>query len=743
MSNRFEQLSSRLNLALEAREGMALNQVHEQYLHLQKQFSANLSGDEGSFTPYERCLHRLVTLLDWSGDERHLMEALPHLEAVSSIAELQTVLAKIGFQSSRVSPSLLRRNRDIFPCVLDLKTGPVILTEALCRNKFRGFDGEGEREFSSRDLKKARSLMLIQQADQRENEAGERQGSWFMAALRKLRRPILATLCLTFLANLLTIGTPLYTMNVYNRVIGSDALDTLAYFFAGIVVAVIAEILLRRERGRLISYIGARMDAEITNRVFRQVMTLPVQMTESASINKQITQFRQFETIRDLLTGNLASTLLDLPFLFIFFGVIAFLAGWLVLVPFVLVVLLGVMASLTLPMVRRRSRKSGYERAQYNRMSMELATKMQAIRELGAEEIWLKRHMRVAQVSAHSMFMARFLETMLQTGSQILVMVSGLATIAIGAYAVIQGNLDTGALIAIMMIVWRILTPIQIAFLSLNRIGQLKQTVQQLDKLMSIKGERRFKGRPNSLRKLEGSIRFEGVSFRYGPRSEPAVKGVSFEIQHGETVAIAGPTGAGKSTILKLIIGLYQPQAGRTFLDNINVQQLDVGEVRSAMGYMPQETSLFYGSLAQNLLLANPLASREELMAALERAGISRDDPLLARGLDRPLRHEHGDLNENDMARIALARAFVANGPFVLLDNPGSQFDNKADKHFISEIGSLKGRRTVIVVTNRPSHIKVCDRLLQFKGGMLINDCSVDAYLEAMRQRQAQMSSSG
>ena len=735
-----DELSFSLNHAMPETGATRMNEVHEQYLKLQQHFRSAKEGVEPEFTDYELCLHRLVSLLNWSGDERHLMEALPHLEPVASIASLRTVMAHIGFRSKRCSPTLLRRGRDLFPCVLELKDGPVIVTEALTRSKFKGFNGKEDCEISWRQVQSAKSLTLFQQDELRDNDDSSRKGSWFMAALHSLRRPVLATLTLTFLANVLTIGTPLYTMNVYNRVIGSEALDTLAYLFFGILVMVGAEIVLRRERGRLLSFIGARVDAEITNRVFRQVMTLPVQMTESASVNKQITQFRQFESIRDLLTGNLASTLLDLPFLFIFFGVIAFLAGWLVLVPFVLVILLGVLATMTLPTVRRRGKKSGFERAQYNRMSMELANKMQAIRELGMEDIWLARHMRVAQVSAHSMFRARFFETALQSGSQILVMVSGLATIALGAYQVIEGSIDTGALIAIMMIVWRILTPIQIAFLSLNRIGQLKQTVMQLDRLMTIKGERRFKGRPNSLRKFDGAVKFENVSFKYGPRSEPALKAVNFEINHGEVVAIAGATGAGKSTILKLLLGLYQPQAGRIFLDGINVQQLDVGEVRSSIGFMPQESSLFYGSLAQNLLLGNPLAKREEILSALEMAGIGQDDPILRKGLDRPLRYESGDLDDKDVARIALARAYLVKGPFLLLDNPGASLDNVSDQHLIAQLKKFSGKRTVIVVTNRPSHIRACDRLMQFQTGTLVNDMPVEAYIKATQEAASKAS---
>lgn len=737
MTDDRRKIPSHLSHALIRDEGIALNEVHEQYLVLQQQYGKKFEDGKAKFTPYEVCLHRLVEVLSWSGDKRHLMEALPHLESLDDIFGLQAVLLRIGQQTIRKNIRFLKRSQNAFPCILDFKGGPILLTEALGGGAFKGYDVDGECTLKWKQIKSATGLYLIQSEENLLGDTSDARGSWFYNSLQKMRRPVMATLFLTFIANVLTIATPIYTMNVYNKVIGSQALDTLGYFFFGILLAVCAEVLIRRERGRIIAFIGARIDAEITNHVFKQILTLPLQMTESASVNKQIVQFRQFESIRDLLTGNLASTLLDLPFLFIFFGVIAFLSGWLALIPFVLLFVFAVISSMVLPVIRRRGRKSGLDRSQFNRMSMELANKMQAIRELGTEELWLARHSQVSTVSAHSMFLARFFETTLQSGAQILVMLAGLATISLGAFRVIEGTMDTGALIAIMMIVWRILTPIQIAFLSINRISQLKLTLKQLDRLMTMKRERRFKGRPNSLRKFEGNVKFENVSFRYGPRSEPALKGVNFEINHGEVVAITGATGCGKSTILKLLLGLYQPQAGRIFLDNINIQQLDVGEVRSSMGYMPQEMSLFYGSLAQNMLLGNPVAHRDDIISALAEAGIAEDDPILKEGLDQALRHETSVMSESTIASIALARAYLIDGPFLILDNPGVYLDHNADKHFIQQLDKFRGKQTVILVTNRPSHIKACDRLLQFHAGALVNDVPVSTYLDAMKTKES------
>lgn len=738
MADRLESLAAKMGHAKPDDSSCEINRVHEQYLVLQQHFGEKDADNSETFTPYEKCLHKLVEILKWKGSERQLMEALPHLESITDILGLQAVLVRIGYQSIRKKVTTLRYNTNIYPCLLDFDDGPVIITGKLSHDLFKGIGGEGDVELSYSQVLRAKELVLVQaNDDERGAERAAAKKSWFFEKLRALKKPIVATLLLTCAANVLALATPIYTMNVYNRVIGSQALDTLAYFFAAIAVVIVAEVFIRRVRGKTLAFIGARMDAEISGKTLKQVLTLPLLMTETASVNKQIVQFRQFESVRDLLTGNLASTLLDLPFIVIFFAVIAALAGWLALIPLTLLVIFGVLAIFTLPTVRRRSQRSGLDRAHFNRMSMELANKMQSIRELGVEELWSTRHSRVAQVSAYSMFHSRFFETSMQTVAQILVLCAGLATISIGAYQVIEGELNTGALIAIMMVVWRILTPIQIAFLSLNRIGQLKQTVKQLDRLMTLSGERRVIGRPNSLRKFEGAVKFEGVSFRYGPKSEPALKGINFEIKHGEIVAISGSTGAGKSTILKMMIGLYQPQAGRIFLDGVNVHQLDVGEVRSSIGYMPQEMSIFYGSLAQNMLLAKPTASKEDIYRVLHDAGVEPDDPILKDGLDRRIRNELGGLSESELARITLARAYLSEGPFLLLDNPGNYLDHVADEQFITQLKKFKGKKTVILVTNRPSHIMACDRLLQMHAGVLVNDMPVEAYIE--EQRRARM----
>ncbi len=235
---------------------------------------------------------------------------------------------------------------------------------------------------------------------------------------------------------------------------------------------------------------------------------------------------------------------------------------------------------------------------------------------------------------------------------------------------------------------------------------------------------------------MSSIINTSEISKKYVMGSEiiMALQSVCFDIKHGETVAISGPSGSGKSTLLKMILGLYQPQAGRISVDGINVSQLDVSEVRSSIGFMPQEMAVFYGTLAQNMLLADPTASREDIYRALHEAGIGPDDPILSEGLDRPIRYELGGLSESEMARLTLALSYLAPGPLLLLDNPGNYLDHAADQEFIAGLRRMKGKKTIILVTSRPSHILACDRVIMIESGALADDMPVEAYAQSLQQ---------
>ncbi len=685
-------------------------------------------------TPAGACLRPLLTVLNWGGEERHLLEALPHLEPIDGIEGLRAVLHRLGYFTQERSVRLGVMKPDQFPCFGIGPSGdPAVVLE-------RGEDGQllvfngGTRQFKIVPVPPTpyRLFFVERRADTLDPAAAKR-ANWFWDSLGKLKRPIFTVALFTLFANLLALMTPIYVMNVYNRVIGAKALETLVFFFIAVAAVVLAEWRLRLRRSKLIAYVGTRFDSELVSQAFRQIVTMPIAMTESAAIGAQISRFRQFESFREFFSGNMVHAILDLPFTLIFFTAILLIAGPLVFVPLALVVIFGVLAVLTLPKVKKHVSETGRMRTQLQTLQIEILQKRRSIREIGAEEIWRHRYENLARRALSLKFNAQFFNMSLHTLSQALVMLSGVATLGIGALLVMDGSLSVGGLIASMVFIWRILSPIQTAFLSINRISQFADTIRQINQLMRIRTERQPGLLPSVLRRFNGDITFTGVGFRYLPTAEPVIRGVSMSIPAGQAVAIAGPSGAGKTTLLKLLLNLYQPQAGMISIDALNVRQIDPGELRNAVGYAPQQTFFFYGTVAQNILLTEPTADQESIRRAMREAGIPDDDQALVRGLDTHLRLGNREaLPEGFKQRLSIARALVKPAAVYLFDEPGTYLDQDGDAALIEKLKALKGKATVIIVTNRPSHMAVCDRVIYLREGMIAADDVPDKIIPAI-----------
>jgi ABC-type bacteriocin/lantibiotic exporter with double-glycine peptidase domain len=354
---------------------------------------------------------------------------------------------------------------------------------------------------------------------------------------------------------------------------------------------------------------------------------------------------------------------------------------------------------------------------------MELAEKYKTVRRHAAEEAWSDRFKELASAALIRHYKAQQLNVTMQALSQMLVMMTGVATAGLGALLVLWGDLTVGALIAVVALVWRLLSPLQSVFLGLNRLSSILETFKQINSMMRLQTEHRPGEVPTFARTFQGHIELVGVGFRYGRLGEPALRGVSLEVPAGQVVAIVGESGAGKSTLLKLIAGLYQPQAGLVRIDRLDLRQIDMSELRHAIGYAPQSPQFFYGTIAQNLKLADPTVTDNAMWRALTDAGIDQDVKSLPEGLETRLNSVRRDkLPGGFMQQLALARAYVKSSPIVLLDDPGSRLDRAGDEALIRKLGALRGKATVLLATHRPSHMHATDRVVVLNQGMLVGD---------------------
>jgi ATP-binding cassette subfamily C protein LapB len=341
------------------------------------------------------------------------------------------------------------------------------------------------------------------------------------------------------------------------------------------------------------------------------------------------------------------------------------------------------------------------------------------VRECGAQTLWLERFREISANATMASFRAEQMSSLLMGVSYFVMMLSALLIVTATVPAVFSLTVSSGALIASMMLMWRVLTPIQTVFTNMTRIERVSNATRQIDGLMKIQGEGNGSASSLVARGLEGSVEFARVSFRYSLNVDPALIGVEFKVSPGEMVAISGPNGGGKSTLLKLILGMYQPQAGAILIDNVDIRQLDPIELRRMVGYAPQDIQLFRATIAQNLRLARPDASDDEVYQALDMAGALEQVLALPRGLEYRVGDNTNDLPTNLKQKLSLARAYLTRAPIMLFDEPGAGLDELGDRKFMETLREMKGKTTVIFISHRPSHIRLADTLLVLDKGYL------------------------
>ncbi len=686
-------------------------------------------------TPAAACLKPLLLALEWTGQERHLMEALPHLEPLHDVDDLRALLSRINYRTTHRSFMRSELRPGMLPCLFSQDDGYTVsvILDIEADGRLLTFDGRKKAFAYVAADETSGDVYLVSAIKGDEIFETIYKHGWVQYTFGRFKRSIITVFALAFVVNLLALTVPIFVMNVYDKVIGAKSPMTLFFFLTGVLILLGCEMGLRTVRARVIAFLGARFESLVTIAAMQQLLHLPLSMTEAAPISAQISRLKQFASIRDLFVGQLGSALTDLPFVFIFVGAIFAISGPLGFIPLTLFAIFLVTAAATVPLTRRRVRLAGDANTKVRDFVMELADKRRSVRENGAEDIWIERCKDLFSTYLLRQFKAQQFNSILQTTSQMLVMVTGVSTVSYGALLALDGDLSIGALIAVIALVWRLLSPIQAIFLGINQLGQSLDTMKQINNLMRMRPERN----PNQMatvgRKYRGHIYVFEAGFRYTPQTEAALRGITLDIPPGQVVAITGSSGAGKSTLLKLVAGLHRPQMGSVCVDGLDMRQIDTAEYRQSVAYVPEALDVFYGTVAQNLKLADPEVTPEAMIKALNEAGAGNFMKSLPEGLDTRIKTvdqrawTHGVLQQ-----LILARAYVKNCPIYLLDDPGSRLDRAGDEVFIKKLKSLSGRATVLLVTHRPSHMRCADRVIVLNRGQITADGHPDEIVPAI-----------
>jgi ATP-binding cassette subfamily C protein/ATP-binding cassette subfamily C protein LapB len=665
-------------------------------------------------------LQAFLTALEWKGDVRSIYEALPSPVESLTIDGFRDAMAHLGFESLARYGNPRRMDVNRLPAIWFDKAGqPHVLLKP-------------EDRAAAPD-KMSRLLWFVPI----KTSPVADPNTPLLKTLKRFHPLLLQAFLLSLVIGVLALAPTFFNMAIYDYVIASGSPSELGMLSVGVMIGLIFEIGIRHLRARRLAYFGARIDHLVSCAVFERLLFLPPSFTERASVSAQLARLRDFASVREFFTGPLSSLFFEMPLIGVYIIVMAVLSHWLALVPLFLMLAYGGLLWIMNGRVRDCARASSDAMSLRHEFLLETVTRLRAIRLSGMEDVWQKRWRKVSSAASIASFRAGYVSQIVEVASYVLMTLGGVATLGFGVMAVIDQHLTAGALIASMMLIWRIVAPMQVACSSITRLQQLGASSRQVQRLLSMPPEHDPYAPPVQLSNGINQLSFYRVTLRYTQDTEPAVLGVSFEARPGQIIAIRGGNGSGKSSILKLALGLYQPQGGSVRLGGVDIRQLDPQALRQSMAYVPQNVDLFPGSVRENLLLAYPAADEAACMQALETACALEEVMRLPKGIDTVICGDGAEkISFLLKQRLNLARAYLKPSPIMLFDEASHSLGKENDIAFANVINGLRGRCTVVLVTHREDHMMMADTLLVLNNGELTHAGPPDQVLTVLRGKR-------
>jgi ATP-binding cassette, subfamily C, bacterial LapB len=565
----------------------------------------------------------------------------------------------------------------------------------------------------------------------------EKPKSWFWGTIWLYRKNYLNVILASVLVNIFVIANPLFVMNVYDRVVPNQAYATLWVLAIGVSIAFFFDYMLRILRGYLIDISGRKADTLLSSMLFQQVLGLRLEY-KPTSTGAFANHLQGFEAVREFFTSATLASLVDLPFIFLFLWVIYFIGGIIVLVPLIAVpVVLLIAVFLEVPM-RKEIEISFFGATQKHALLIETLANLETVKTLSAESERQKKWERYVSMVAKSAMKSRFYSSLVIYSSTFILQMVTVFVVVLGVYLFGQGELSLGGLIACVILSSRALAPLtQVASL-ITRYQQSKMGLQSLNQIMKMPTERppqvHFLHRPE----FKGAIEFERVMFRYPNQENKAINDVSFTIHPQEKVAILGRIGSGKSSLLKLILGLYKVEEGAVRLDNTDSSQIDPADVRHNIGYVAQSSLLFYGTLRDNILKSAPWSDDAVMLRAAEIAGVDKFAVHHPMGFDMQIGEQGEGLSGGQAQSIAIARALVTDPQILLFDEPSSLMDNNTESELIQRLATYTKDKTLLIVTHKVSMLALVSRIIIIDEGKVVADGPKDKILSMLGQTQGE-----
>jgi ATP-binding cassette subfamily C protein LapB len=689
------------------------------------------------------CLVQLTFIYERRMPETALLSGLPVKENELSIDLFPRAAQRADLVSKFARLSFDDLHEGILPCVLCLKKDQYCILYEL-EGETAKIIANGKPQVLDKAILERNyngAVILVKPNQDFAEKPGEakfdiRAADWFWKALEHSWSTYGEVLLTSFFINLFVLASPLFVMNVYDRVVPTNAISTLWILALGVLIAFSFDFILKILRTHFVDSAAHRIDGKLSSKIFEQI--LGIQMTQRpSSIGQMANTVQSFESFRDFMTSVSITVLIDFPFTLLFVIFIAIIGGSLCLVPLLLMpVVLITSFLIQAPLIKVVKENYAVSGAKQQAL-VETLIGISAVKSQNAEGSSQRKWERLIAYSSKLGSKLKLLTSLAVNVSTFFQYLGGSIIVIFGVYKIADQALTVGGLIACTILTGRALAPLAQVVSLLMRYYQSLTILQGIDKIMRLPIERPAGKKFLHPDTFEESLEFRDVEFRYKKMSATALKKTNFKINPGEHVAIIGRIGSGKSTLLKIAMGLYEPSEGKVFFSGYDIHQIDPMLVRKHIGYVSQEPILFSGTIRSNILLGDPNASDERLLAAVKLAGLSSLISEHPDGLALEVGERGENLSGGQRQAVSIAQALLQNPRFLIFDEPTSSMDEANEEAFKKRMMEYCQGRTLILSTHKASMLTMVDRLIIMEKGAIVIDGPKDAVLQKLRENAA------
>ncbi|WP_237172395.1 type I secretion system permease/ATPase [Pantoea alhagi] len=675
-------------------------------------------------------------------DGKTLRQQMRWFEHLPSDKQLERLAGLLGLHLSMTPREKLRWRQEVTPVILLLDNGSVAVVEAI--------DAEGRARYWLSDggdvVRESDLTELLAQSQQQVAVPGVAarardaridefvrpyEEHWFWKNFRGMGRRIAEISLASVVGNVLALAGILFSMQVYDRVIPAQSEPTLWVLFAGVLIAAAIEYLIRLMRTQVSDLMGKRIDLKISSMLFARAMNIRNE-ARPKSTGSFISQLREIDQVRELLTSTTVGAAADLPFVILFLFIMGFIGGPLVIIPLLaipLIVIPGLLVQIPMAKLAKEGMREGALR---NAVLVETIEGVEDIKALQAEPYFQRQWEQTHEVSAAIGMKQRLWGARLTGWASSVQQLTYASMLVYGTYLVLAGDITTGTLVASSLLSSRTIAPLMQLTMIFSRWQHAKSAMKGLDELLKKPLDQPEEGEMAHCPTLTGHYDLRNVQYTYDDENVKNVLNIGqLQIKPGERIALLGKVGAGKSTLLKLLAGQAKATQGKVIVDGVDISRIDPVDLRRQLGWLSQDSRLFFGTLRQNLMLGNPHASEQEMLQALRVSGALSLVQQDAASLDRIINEGGRGLSGGQRQMVLISRMILRQPQVVLLDEPTASMDEQLEEHVIRQMKSWLSGRTLVLVTHRPALLKLVDRIVVMDNGRIVADGPRDDILRS------------